>query len=50
MMTPEQWTEIIIKRLAPDPFKKASPAVMREWLAELVEEIQIDAQPVKGHA
>ena len=50
MLTPESWTDIIMQRLARNPLVGLSKEEQRMWLSDLIEEIQIDAQPVKGNA
>ena len=50
MITPESWTDIIVQRLARNPLVNLSKEQQRQWLSDLIEEIQVDATPVKGHA
>jgi hypothetical protein len=50
MLTSASWADIVVMRLARNPFVNLTSEEQREWLTDLIEEIQNDALPVKGNA
>lgn len=46
MLSPLQWSEIILKRLEGGSAKDLNRRQLCEWIAELIEEVQVDAGAV----